>query len=88
VGLARILPSTAQALQPGLTRAALRERGTNLRLAFRYLRGAIREHPTDLRAALGIYLRGPRGPTRWDAPYAREVLGAGAGAYRGSGVAP
>lgn len=90
VGLARILPSTARSLQPGVTDAALRDRGTNLRLAFRYLRGAIREHPSDLRAALGVYLRGPRGPTRWDADYAREVLGArpGAPAYGGSGVAP
>jgi soluble lytic murein transglycosylase-like protein len=90
VGLARILPSTARSLQPGVTDAALRDRGTNLRLAFRYLRGAIREHPSDLQAALGIYLRGPRGLTRWDAAYAREVLGArpGVGAYHGSGVLP
>ncbi|HEY0151113.1 MAG TPA: M56 family metallopeptidase [Longimicrobium sp.] len=90
VGLARILPSTARSLQPGVTRAELRDRGTNLRLAFRYLRAAIREHPSDLQAALGIYLRGPRGPTRWDAQYAREVLGArtGAPAYRGTGVVP
>lgn len=90
VGLARILPSTARSLQPGVTRAELRDRGTNLRLAFRYLRAALREHPSDLPAALGIYLRGPRGPTRWDAQYAREVLGArtGAPAYRGTGVVP
>jgi beta-lactamase regulating signal transducer with metallopeptidase domain len=90
VGLARILPSTARGLQPGVTGAALRRRGTNLRLAFRYLRGAIREHPSDLPAALGVYLRGPRGSTGGDAAYTREVLGArpGAPAYRGSGVVP
>ncbi|HEX8211575.1 MAG TPA: M56 family metallopeptidase [Longimicrobium sp.] len=90
VGLARILPSTARSLQPGVTGAELRDRGTNLRLAFRYLRAALREHPSDLQAALGIYLRGPRGPRQWDAQYAREVLGArpGAPAYGGSGVVP
>ncbi|MBD0319166.1 MAG: transglycosylase SLT domain-containing protein, partial [Gemmatimonadetes bacterium] len=88
VGLARILPSTARSMQPGVTAAELRDPDTSLRLAFRYLHRAIRQRPDDLAGAVAIYGRGPRGSTAGDAAYVRGVLGARTGmpAYRGSGV--
>lgn len=59
VGLTQVMPSTAFWLQPGLSRADLFERDTNLRLGFRYLRMLIEQYEGDLHLALLAYNRGP-----------------------------
>lgn len=60
VGLAQILPSTADLLQPGLTLDELRRPQTNLRLGFRLLRGYGEVFSGDLERALLAYAVGPR----------------------------
>src|SRR5260370_9831912 len=42
IGYTQVLPSTARLYEPGLTTAQLYDRGTNLRLGFRYLRDLLR----------------------------------------------
>ncbi|HEX2095446.1 MAG TPA: transglycosylase SLT domain-containing protein, partial [Longimicrobiaceae bacterium] len=59
VGLTQILPSTAAALRPGVSRRDLLHRDTNLRLGFRYLRELIGRYDGDVRMALHAYHRGP-----------------------------
>ena len=59
VGYTQVMPSTAFWLQPGLGRADLFERDTNLRLGFRYLRMMIEQYDGDLHLALLAYNRGP-----------------------------
>lgn len=59
VGLTQLMPATAVMLQPGVTRAELFQRETNLRLGFRYLRRLLRQYEGDLRLALLAYNRGP-----------------------------
>ncbi|HSJ26244.1 MAG TPA: lytic transglycosylase domain-containing protein [Longimicrobiales bacterium] len=59
VGLTQVMPGTAFWLQPGLTHADLFERGTNLRLGFRYLRMLLEQYRGDLHLALLAYNRGP-----------------------------
>src|SRR5690606_19816270 len=59
VGLTQIMPSTAEALAPGISHDALFEPETNLRLGFRYLRYLIERYGGDLRLALLAYNRGP-----------------------------
>lgn len=58
IGLTQVMPATAQYFMPGVTRAALYDRETNLRVGFRYLRALVRENHGDLPLALLIYNRG------------------------------
>src|SRR5881296_3867039 len=63
IGYTQILPSTARLYEPGLTTTQLYERGTNLRLGFRYLRDLLERYEGNpdakLRLALLAYNRGP-----------------------------
>ncbi|MGH7447442.1 MAG: lytic transglycosylase domain-containing protein [Longimicrobiales bacterium] len=59
VGYTQVMPATAFWLQPGLSRADLFERDTNLRLGFRYLRMMVEQYDGDLHLALLAYNRGP-----------------------------
>lgn len=59
LGLAQLMPATARLLQPGITRAQIFDRDTNLRLGFRFLRGLVNHYDGDVRLALLAYNRGP-----------------------------
>ena len=59
LGYTQVLPSTARLYEPGLTNKQLFERGTNLRLGFRYLRDLLERYNGNLRLALLAYNRGP-----------------------------
>jgi soluble lytic murein transglycosylase-like protein len=59
IGLTQILPSTARVYEPGLSTEQLYDRGTNLRLGFRYLRNLLERYDNDLEHALLAYNRGP-----------------------------
>lgn len=59
LGLTQVMPGTARELQPGITRAQILERDTNLRLGFRYLRWLLSVHEGDEEEALTAYNRGP-----------------------------
>ena len=59
LGLTQVMPATARELQPGITRAQILERDTNLRLGFRYLRWLLSVHRGDEEEALTAYNRGP-----------------------------
>jgi soluble lytic murein transglycosylase-like protein len=59
LGYTQVLPSTARLYEPGLTSKQLFERGTNLRLGFRYLRDLLERYNGNLRLALLAYNRGP-----------------------------
>ena len=63
IGYTQILPSTARLYEPGLTTQQLYDRGTNLRLGFRYLRDLLERYDGNpeakLRLALLAYNRGP-----------------------------
>jgi membrane-bound lytic murein transglycosylase MltF len=59
VGLTQLMPRTAQFLEPGVSRAQLREPGTNLRIGFGYLRSLIDKYGGDENLALLAYNRGP-----------------------------
>jgi hypothetical protein len=59
VGLTQLMPRTASWLEPGVTRAQLRESQTNLRIGFKYLRSMIDKYDGDTRLALLAYNRGP-----------------------------
>jgi soluble lytic murein transglycosylase-like protein len=59
IGLTQILPSTARVYEPGLSTEQLYDRGTNLRLGFRYLRDLLERYDNDLEHALLAYNRGP-----------------------------
>jgi soluble lytic murein transglycosylase-like protein len=59
LGLTQVMPATAEYLQPGITRAQLLERDTNLRLGFRYLRELLAVYKGDEDEALTAYNRGP-----------------------------
>jgi len=63
IGYTQVLPSTARLYEPGLTTAQLYDRGTNLRLGFRYLRDLLERYEGNadakLRLALLAYNRGP-----------------------------
>jgi soluble lytic murein transglycosylase-like protein len=82
VGLTQLMPATAAELQPGITRAELFERDTNLRLGFRYFRRLLRHYDGDVDLALHAYNRGPGTVARIRAKggdpangYADKVLG-------------
>ncbi|MDR7542845.1 MAG: lytic transglycosylase domain-containing protein [Armatimonadota bacterium] len=67
VGLAQLLPQTAQALsgELGRTRERLKEPATNLTLGARYLRLQLDRFDGDLRLALAAYNAGPGAARRW-----------------------
>lgn len=59
LGLTQVMPATAEFLQPGITRAQLLDRDTNLRLGFRYLKDLLAVYDGDEEEALTAYNRGP-----------------------------
>lgn len=59
IGLAQLMPSTADWLQPGIGTDKLFDRETNLRLGFRYLHMLRNQYKGDMRLALLAYNRGP-----------------------------
>lgn len=82
VGLAQVLPSTANWLVPGTSRQDLFDRRTNLRVGFRYLNYLLRKYDGDMKLALTAYNRGPGTVDRVlarggdpDNGYAGKVLG-------------
>ncbi|MFL5539164.1 MAG: transglycosylase SLT domain-containing protein [Longimicrobiaceae bacterium] len=58
VGLTQLMLPTAAELQPGITRARLFDRDTNLRLGFRYFRRLLHVYGGDTEMALHAYNRG------------------------------
>ncbi|MDR7417607.1 MAG: transglycosylase SLT domain-containing protein [Armatimonadota bacterium] len=67
VGLAQLLPTTAQALSgdPSLNTRRLQDPATNLRLGARYLRLQLDRFHGDTRLALAAYNAGPGAARRW-----------------------
>lgn len=59
IGLTQVRLPTARGYLPGATERDLRDRDTNLRLGFRYLRDLLRRFEGDLELALVAYNRGP-----------------------------
>jgi len=59
IGLTQLMPRTAQWLEPGVTRAELREPDTNLRIGFKYLKSLITKYDGNTNLALVAYNRGP-----------------------------
>jgi soluble lytic murein transglycosylase-like protein len=59
VGLTQLMPRTAAWIEPGLTRAELRDPRRNLEIGFKYLRYLIDKYEGDTRLALLAYNRGP-----------------------------
>lgn len=58
IGLTQLMLPTALGLQPGITRARLFDRDTNLRLGFRYFASLLRLYDGDVETALHAYNRG------------------------------
>jgi soluble lytic murein transglycosylase-like protein len=82
LGLTQLMPATAAELQPGITRAEIFDRDTNLRLGFRYFRWLLRHYDGNVELALHAYNRGPGTVARIRAKggdpangYADKVLG-------------
>jgi len=82
VGLAQILPTTAQAMtgDPSITAHRLKDPSTNLTLGARYLRLQLDRFDGDLRLALAAYNAGPGAARRWrnldpDPDYFIEKIG-------------
>ena len=93
LGLTQLMPSTARWLERGITRQAILEPVTNLRIGFRYLRSLITKYDGDLQLALLAYNRGDgavdRDLRRGRNPengYSRAVLGTGVQRYAGTGL--
>ena len=59
LGYTQLMPQTARLLKPGITRAQIFDRDTNLRLGFRFLRSLVNHYDGDIRLALLAYNRGP-----------------------------
>lgn len=59
VGLTQLMPRTASWMEPGVTRAQLRDPETNLRVGFKYLRYLLDKYEGDEKLALLAYNRGP-----------------------------
>jgi soluble lytic murein transglycosylase-like protein len=59
VGLTQLMPRTASWMEPGVTRAQLRDPETNLRIGMRYLRYLLDKYEGDETLALTAYNRGP-----------------------------
>jgi soluble lytic murein transglycosylase-like protein len=58
IGLTQLMPSTAAYYEKGITRERLTDRGTNLRIGFKYLRRLLKLFDGDVRLALLAYNRG------------------------------
>jgi soluble lytic murein transglycosylase-like protein len=94
LGLTQIILPTARSLQPGVTRAQVMQRDTNLRLGLRFLHRMLVRYPGNVTRAVQAYTQGPRqldrqGPRPDVRRYSALVLGPQAGlpAYRGPGTA-
>lgn len=59
LGLTQLMPATAEALSPGITRQQIFDRETNLRLGFRFFKSLLTYYKGDVRLALLAYNRGP-----------------------------
>jgi len=59
VGLTQLMPRTAAWMQPGVTRAQLRDPKTNLEIGFKYMRYLLDKYEGNERLALLAYNRGP-----------------------------
>lgn len=59
VGLTQLMPSTARWVQPGVSRSALRDPETNLKIGFKYLRYLLEKYEGNEDLALVAYNRGP-----------------------------
>lgn len=59
IGLTQLMPRTAAWIEPGITRAELRDPETNLRVGFKYLRYLIDKYDGNEKLALLAYNRGP-----------------------------
>ena len=59
VGLTQLMPSTARWMQPGVSRSALRDPETNLKIGFKYLRYLLEKYDGNEDLALLAYNRGP-----------------------------
>jgi soluble lytic murein transglycosylase-like protein len=59
IGYTQVLLPTARIYRPGISRAELTDRETNLRLGFRFLKDLLRRFDNDLSLALVAYNRGP-----------------------------
>lgn len=59
VGLTQLMPRTAAWMEPGVTRAQLRDPETNLRVGFKYLRYLLDKYEGNEDLALLAYNRGP-----------------------------
>ncbi|MEP6835016.1 MAG: transglycosylase SLT domain-containing protein [Gemmatimonas sp.] len=59
IGLTQLMLATARGFEPNVTREALTDPETNLRIGFKYLRALIRENDGNLKLALLVYNRGP-----------------------------
>jgi soluble lytic murein transglycosylase-like protein len=59
LGLAQVMPATANDLMPGVSTEQIFDPDTNLRLGFRFLQSMITRYDGDLRLALLAYNRGP-----------------------------
>ena len=59
IGLTQLMPATARWLQPGVTRAELKNPETNLRIGFKYLRSLIDKYDGNEKLALTAFNRGP-----------------------------
>lgn len=59
IGLTQLMLGTARGFEPNVTREALTDAETNLRIGFKYLRALIRENNGNLSLALLVYNRGP-----------------------------
>lgn len=59
VGLTQLMPRTAAWMEPGVSRAQLRDPETNLRIGFKYLRYLLDKYEGDEKLALLAYNRGP-----------------------------
>ena len=59
IGLTQLMLPTAREFEPNITREALTDAETNLRIGFKYLRALIRENHGNLSLALLTYNRGP-----------------------------
>ncbi|MQA92694.1 MAG: transglycosylase SLT domain-containing protein, partial [Gemmatimonas sp.] len=59
LGLTQLMPGTAQVLSPGISRAEILDRNTNLQLGFRFFRSLLDRYGRDVRLALLAYNRGP-----------------------------
>jgi soluble lytic murein transglycosylase-like protein len=59
VGLTQLMPRTASWMEPGTTRAELRDPETNLRIGLKYLKYLVDRYDGNERLALLAYNRGP-----------------------------